>query len=88
MGGTIPTTLFGCDLALLGSFGKLAAPRLASASETSRETLAPMMDMVPTRGDWHEPHLLSILLPYLLSRVCNCAQFHPGFGDKLSRFLN
>jgi hypothetical protein len=30
----------------------------------------------------------TILLPYLLSRVCNCAQFHPGFGDKLSRFVN
>jgi hypothetical protein len=59
MGGTIPTTLFGCDLALLGSFRKLAAPRLASATETSRETLAPMVDMVTTRGDWHEPHLVS-----------------------------
>ena len=47
MGQAILTTLFGGNLALLDSFGKLAAPRFASASETSRETLVPMMDMLP-----------------------------------------
>jgi hypothetical protein len=50
------TTLFRGNLTLLDSFGELAAPRLASASETSRETLVPMMGMLPTRGDWHKPH--------------------------------
>jgi len=57
MGEAVLTTLFGGNLTLSDSFGKLAAPRLASASETSRETLVPMMDMLPTRGDWHKPHL-------------------------------
>jgi hypothetical protein len=41
------STLCGGNLTLLGSFGKLAAPRLASASETSRETLVPMMYVLP-----------------------------------------
>jgi hypothetical protein len=59
MSYTIPTTLFGGNLTLFCSFGELAAPRLASASETSRETLVPMMDVLPTRGDWHKPHLVS-----------------------------
>ena len=59
MGHAIPTTLFGGNLTLLDSCGKLAAPRLASASETSCETLVPMMDMLPARGDWHKPHLVS-----------------------------
>ena len=59
MDQAILTTSFGGNLTLLDSSGKLTAPRLASASETSRETLVPMMDMLPTRGDWHKPHLLS-----------------------------
>jgi hypothetical protein len=59
MGQAILTTLYGGNLTLLDSFGKLAAPCLANASETSRETLAPMMDMLPTRGDWHKPHPVS-----------------------------
>jgi hypothetical protein len=50
----ILTTLFGSNLTAFDSFGKLAAPRLAIASETSRETLVPMMDMLPARGGWHE----------------------------------
>jgi hypothetical protein len=58
MGFAIPTTLFRGDLTLLYSLGELAAPRLASASETSRETLVPVVDMLPTRGDWHKPHLV------------------------------
>jgi len=56
MDQAILTTSFGANLTLLDSFGKLTAPRLASAPETSRETLVPMMDMLPTRGDWHKPH--------------------------------
>ncbi len=56
MGWAVLTTLFGSILTLLDSFGKLAAPHLASASRTSRETLVPMMDMLPMRGDWHKPH--------------------------------
>jgi hypothetical protein len=59
MGWAMFATLFGSILTLLDSFGKLAAPRLAITSETSRETLVPMMDMLPMRGDWHKPHLLS-----------------------------
>jgi hypothetical protein len=55
----ILTPLFRGDLTLGYSFRKLAAPRFASASETSRETLVPTMDMLPTRGDWHKPHLVS-----------------------------
>lgn len=61
MGQAILTTLFGGTLTL-GSFGKLAAPRLASASETSRETLVPTMVMLPTRGDWHKPPCLAFYL--------------------------
>ena len=49
MGEAIPTTLFGRNLTLLDSFGKLASPCLTIASETSCETLVPMMDMLPTR---------------------------------------
>jgi hypothetical protein len=59
MSEAILTTLFRRNLALLESFGKLAAPRFASASETSRETLVPMMDMLPTRGDGHNTSLVS-----------------------------
>ena len=59
MGWAMLTTLFGGNLTLLLSFGELAAPRLASASGTSGETIVPMMDMLPTRGHWHKPHLLS-----------------------------
>jgi hypothetical protein len=59
MGEAIPTTLFGGNLTLLDSFGKLASPCLAIASETSRETPVPMMDMLPTRRDWHKSHLVS-----------------------------
>jgi hypothetical protein len=59
MGEAVPATLFGGNLTLLDSFDKLAAPCLASASGTSRETLVPMMDMLPTRGDWHKPHPVS-----------------------------
>ena len=58
MGYAIPTTLFGGNFTLLDSCGKLATPRLASASETSRETPVPMMDMLSTRGGWHKPHLV------------------------------
>jgi hypothetical protein len=54
MGWAISTPLFGGDLALMGSFGKLAAPSLAIASETSREALVPMMRMLLTRRDWHD----------------------------------
>lgn len=57
MGWAMLTTLFGSKLTLLDSFGKLAAPRLAIASETSRETLRPMMDMLPMRGDSHKHYL-------------------------------
>jgi len=54
MGWAMCTTLFGSKLTLLGTFGKLAAPRLAIASETSGETLVPMVDMLGARGDWHK----------------------------------
>ena len=57
MGYTVPTTLFGGNLTLLDSFGKLASPCLAFASETSREIPVPMMGMLPTRRDWHKSHL-------------------------------
>jgi len=57
MGWAMLTTLFRGNLTLLGSFGKLSAPRLAIASEPSRETFVPMVDMLPVRGDWHKPHL-------------------------------
>jgi hypothetical protein len=56
---TILATLFGGNLTLLGSFRKLAAPCLAGASGTSRETLIPMMDMLPTRGNWHKSPCLA-----------------------------
>ena len=59
MGYAILTALFGGNLAPLDSFGKFAAPRLASAPEPSGETPVPVVDMHPTRGDWHKPHLLS-----------------------------
>jgi hypothetical protein len=59
MSYTILATLFGGNLALLDSFGKRTAPRLASASETSRETLVPMMDMLLMRRHWHKSHLVS-----------------------------
>ena len=54
MGLAIPVTVFGSTLTLLDSFAKLAAPRLAIASETSRETLEPIMDMLLARGNWHK----------------------------------
>jgi hypothetical protein len=82
MGSAILTTLFGGNLTLLDSFGKLAAPRLASASETSRETLVPMMDMLPTRGDWHNTSLVSHSTSGLSFRMCNCEQRDSGWGIK------
>jgi len=80
MGQAILTTLFGANLTLLDCSDKLAAPRFASASGTSRETLVPMMDMLPTRGDWHKPHLISHSTSGLLSGMCNCDQRRSGFG--------
>jgi hypothetical protein len=65
---------------MLDSFGKLAAPRIARASETSRKTLVPIMGMLPTRGHWHKSHLSRILLLRGSSRMCNCDQRHCGFG--------
>jgi hypothetical protein len=59
MGWAVPTALFGGNLTLLDPIGKLAAPPIASAPETSRETLVSMMDMLSTRGDWHKSHLIS-----------------------------
>jgi hypothetical protein len=84
MSYAILTTLFGSNRTLLDSFGELAAPCLAGASGTSRKTLIPMMDMLPTRGDWHKPNPASHSTSVLLSRVCNCDQYHSGFGDMLS----
>jgi hypothetical protein len=66
MGYAILTALFRGGLTLFVSFGKLAAPRLASASRTSRETLIPNVDMLLTRGDWHKTHLIRILVPCFL----------------------
>jgi len=80
----IPSTLFGGELALLKSIGELAAPRLASASETSRETLTPMMDMLSARGDWHKHHLVSHSTSVLSFRMCNCDQCHSDYRGTLS----
>ena len=86
MGLAIPVTVFGSTLTLLDSFAKLAAPRLAIASETSRETLEPMMDMLLARGRWHNTSpSLRILLLHFLSRVCNCEQRHSGFSGNIGR---
>ena len=77
----ILTTLLGGNVTLLDSFGKLAAPRFAITSETSRETLEPTMDMLPMRGDRHELHLTlsRILLLRFTSQLCNCDQRPPIF---------
>jgi hypothetical protein len=83
MGLAIPATLFGGDLALLEAFGELAAPRLAITPKTSGETLVPMMDMFPARGDWHRTHLVSHSSSGFVSRVCNCEQRHTSFGGIL-----
>ena len=53
---------------MLDSVLKLAAPRLTRASETPRETLVPTMDMLPTRGNWHNLHLVSNFTSLLSSK--------------------
>jgi hypothetical protein len=43
------TPVLGGNATLLASFGKLAAPCLASAAKTSGQTFVPTVEMLPTR---------------------------------------
>jgi hypothetical protein len=70
MSEAILAALLGRTITLFHSFGKLAAPRFASAPETSRQALVPIVKMLPTRLDCRGLHSLGGL-PCLRAKVDN-----------------
>jgi hypothetical protein len=80
------TTVFGRNVTLFASFGKLAAPRLTNAAKTAGQTLVPTVEMLPTRRGCHR---LSLLLGFYAQSVSFPTNVHTeSRGDRFSKALD